>query len=109
MTDPQNTYVEIGLDVSLQPAQMMTSLLFAKDYFKEITGLTEVVLMFDEEMPTNEEEILEQKLENVLVKPKTKDEQVQIKEGKETNAHMYVNNKGQLIKVVPMEKNGRMV
>ena len=52
----------------------MTSLLFAKDYFKEITGLTEVVLMFDEEMPTNEEEILEQKLENVLVKPKTKDE-----------------------------------
>ena len=59
MSDPQNIYVEIGLDPGLQPAQMMTSLLFAKDYLKEITGLTEVVLMFDEEMPTNEEEILE--------------------------------------------------
>ena len=50
---------------------MMTSLLFAKDYFKEMVGLTEVTLMFDEEMPTNEEEIIEQKLEKVLVKPKT--------------------------------------
>lgn len=74
LADPENVFVEMGLDVSLQPAQMMTSLLFAKDYLKEMTGLTDVILMFDEEMPTNEEEILEQKLENVLVKPKTKTE-----------------------------------
>ena len=65
----------MGLDGALPPAMMMTSLLFAKDYFKELTGLSEVILMFDEEMPTNEEEILEQKLESVLVKPKNKSEQ----------------------------------
>ena len=59
ITDPQNVYVSMGLDGALPPAMMMTSLLFAKDYFKELTGLTEVTLMFDEEMPTNEEEILE--------------------------------------------------
>ena len=64
---------------------MMTSLLFAKDYFKELTGLSEVILMFDEEMPTNEEEILEQKLESVLVKPKNKSDQAQIKDAKETS------------------------
>ena len=65
--------------------------------------------MFDEEMPTNEEEILEQKLESVLVKPKSKAEQSTVKEAKETKAQLYVNHKGQLIKVVPMEKNGRVV
>ena len=91
ITDPQNVFVSMGMDGSLPPAMMMTSLLFAKDYFKELTGLTEVVLMFDEEMPTNEEEILEQRLENVLVKPKSKTEEITITDAKETNAQMYVN------------------
>ena len=37
---------------------LITSLLFAKDYFNELAGLIKVSLMFDEEMPTNEEKFL---------------------------------------------------
>ena len=85
----------------------MTSLLFAKDYLKEMTGLSDIILMFDEEMPTSAEEILEQKLEMVFVKPKEKTEEM--KEAAEKTASMYVNAKGQLIKVVQQEKNGRTV
>ena len=70
----------MGMDPALQPPHRMTSLLFAIDYLKEMTGLTEITLMFDEEMPTNEEEILEQQLERVLVKHKT---ELQMEEAKE--------------------------
>ena len=50
----------------------MTSLLWALDFFKEQVlenKINKVKLMFDEDNPTNEEEILEQALEQVILKP----------------------------------------
>jgi hypothetical protein len=50
----------------------MTAFLYAIDVLKEeVGGLTDVQLMFDEENPTNGEEILQEKLSDVMVKPAT--------------------------------------
>jgi hypothetical protein len=50
---------------------MMTALLIAKATFLNKIGLKDVDLMFDEDNPTIEEEILQEGLTEVLVKPKS--------------------------------------
>lgn len=109
IADPENVYVDLGIDPNLKPGEMMTSLLFARDYLKEMIGHQDVTLMFDEEMPTSAEEILEQRLERVLMKPKAGANQGEVKADVDKTAEMYVNQKGQLIKSVTVNKNGRDV
>ena len=48
----------------------MTSLLYAVDVLKEeVGGIQDISLHFDEENPTNYEEILQEKMTEVIVKP----------------------------------------
>ena len=64
--------LELGLDPALKPGQQMTTLLYAKDFFKETLlqkKVNNLTLMFDEDNPTNEEEILTEEISTVLVKP----------------------------------------
>ena len=84
-------YVDLGIDPNLKPGEMMTGLLFARDYLKEMIGHQDVTLMFDEEMPTSAEEILEQRLERVLMKPKAGANQGEVKADVDKTAEMYVN------------------
>ena len=65
-----NYSVEMALENTLNPSQQMTGLLFAIEQMKELSAVQELTLMFDEENQTNEEEILEQGLTEVLVKAK---------------------------------------
>ena len=58
------------MDRELKPAQMMTALLIAKKTFMEKIGESEVELMFDRDNPTIEEEILQEGITEVLVRPK---------------------------------------
>lgn len=81
----------MGIDPNLKPGEMMTALLFARDYLKEMIGHQDVTLMFDEEMPTSAEEILEQRLERVLMKPKSEASKGEVKAGADKTADMYVN------------------
>ena len=60
--------VVMGLDPGLQPVHQMTGLRFAIDQMKELSEVRDIKLMFDEMNPTTEEEILEQGIEEVLVK-----------------------------------------
>lgn len=48
----------------------MTGLLYAISQLKELAQVEELTLMFDEDNPTNEEEIIEQGITDVLVKVK---------------------------------------
>ena len=50
---------------------MMTALLIAKKTFMESLGIKEADLMFDKDNPTIEEEILQEGITEVLLKPKT--------------------------------------
>ena len=108
IADPENVWLDLTIDQNLKPTEMMTSLLFARDYLKEMIGHQDITLMFDEEMPTSAEEILEQRLERVLMKPKST-EAGQAKGDAEKTAVLAVNQKGQLIKSVTINKNGRDV
>jgi hypothetical protein len=106
--------LELGLDPALKPSQQMTTLLYAKEFFKETLfqkKVNNLTLHFDEDNPTNEEEILtEDGIETVLVKPGSIADMIAaatITEKQE--AQLYVNHKGQLIRVVPMEKNGKIL
>ena len=92
----------------------MTALLYAKEFFKETLfqkKVNNLTLHFDEDNPTNEEEILtEDGIETVLIKPGSMADMIAaatITEKQE--AQLYVNHKGQLIRVVPMEKNGKIL
>ena len=49
---------------------MMTALLIAKKTFFEKIGVKEADLMFDKDNPTIEEEILQEGITEVLVRPK---------------------------------------
>ena len=60
--------VVMGLDPGLTPAQQMTGLKYAVDHMKELSTVNNLRLMFDADNPTNEEEILEQNITEVLVK-----------------------------------------
>jgi len=46
----------------------MTGLKYAIDHMKDISQVRDLKLMFDEDNPTNEEEILEQSITEVLLK-----------------------------------------
>lgn len=48
----------------------MTGLLYAIQQLKELASVEAFTLMFDEDNPTNEEEIIEQGITDVLVKVK---------------------------------------
>ena len=63
-----NCRVELALEHTLTPHQQMTGLKYAIDHMKELSSVSELRLMFDEDNPTNEEEILEQGITDVLIK-----------------------------------------
>ena len=95
----------------------MTALLYAIDALKEeVGGVTDVSLNFDEENPTNTEEILQEKMTSVLVKPASMADfaglakfQQEREKAPQPLTQMYVNNKGQLIKLTESMRNGRKV
>ena len=61
----------MALEQTLNPTQQMTGLKYAIDQLKELSSVSDFTLMFDEDNPTNEEEILEQGIADVLVKRKS--------------------------------------
>lgn len=63
-----NCRVELALENTLSPHQQMTGLKYAIDHMKELLNVSQLRLMFDEDNPTNEEEILEQGITDVLIK-----------------------------------------
>lgn len=67
--------------------------------------------MFDSDNPTNEEEIVSEKLEMVLIRPLAFADKVALSGMglKPQNIQIYVNAKGQLIRIVDMEKNGKIL
>ena len=90
----------------------MTALLYAKNFLAELCGLKTVQLMFDKDYPTNEEEILQEKMHAVLVKPGSLADAIDFAKNvelKPEEVKLYVNAKAQLIRIVPHEKNGSMV
>ena len=88
------------------PAAHMTTLLFAFDFLKERVGITklentEISIHFDEENLTTAEEILQTKMEEVIIKPKGSGDEF---DSELADAdHIYLNNKEQLIKIVKKE------
>ena len=67
--------VEVKLSTETPGADQMTVLLFAIDLVKERTGIAnmenkEVALYFDPENPTTAEEVLNTKMEEMLIKRK---------------------------------------
>ena len=60
----------MALEQTLNPAQQMTGLLYAISQLSELSSIQHLTLMFDEDNPTNEEEIIEQGITEVLVKAK---------------------------------------
>lgn len=67
--------------------------------------------MFDSDNPTNEEEIVSEKLDMVLIRPLAFADKVALSGMglKPQNIQIYVNAKGQLIRIVDMEKNGKIL
>ena len=63
--------ISLTIDESLQPAQWMTAILFAKDLFKTelLQSKVNIILMYDSDNPTNEEEIITEKIDKVLIRP----------------------------------------
>lgn len=114
----------------------MTTLLFVKDYIRQKLGADDITFNFDEDNLTNEEEILqEQSIEQVYLKivrsPKfgaaaigdslQQNEVIHHNQyhifssdqksdgGADGNEEqIYVNAKNQLVKITPVERNGRM-
>ena len=68
--DSHNCRVEMALEQTLNPGQQMTGLLYAISQLKELAQVEEITLMFDDDNMTNEEEIIEQGITDVLVKVK---------------------------------------
>lgn len=105
--------VELALEETVEPKTQMTALLYAKDFLAGILGLKVVQLMFDAENPTNEEEILQERMKTVIVKPGSLADMVEFAQKEDAvkaeEVKMYVNAKSQLIRIVPHEKNGRLV
>eukprot|EP00354_Favella_ehrenbergii_P007384 CAMPEP_0170464598 /NCGR_PEP_ID=MMETSP0123-20130129/9259_1 /TAXON_ID=182087 /ORGANISM="Favella ehrenbergii, Strain Fehren 1" /LENGTH=57 /DNA_ID=CAMNT_0010730289 /DNA_START=121 /DNA_END=294 /DNA_ORIENTATION=+ len=56
----------------------MTGLKFAVDQMKELSTVDTLTLMFDADNPTNEEEILENNITDVLVKASNMADQIRI-------------------------------
>lgn len=88
---------------------------------KELSEVSDFQLMFDEDNPTNTEEILQQGISDVLLKPKSMSmaDMIRLSQGAsevteagaavpEKLAEFYVNQKGQVIKVANVERNGKM-
>ena len=74
----------------------MTTLLFAFDFVKERVGIsklqnTEISIHFDEENLTTPEEILQTKMEEVIIKAKGSGEQFDTELA--DNDNIYLNNK----------------
>ena len=95
----------------------MTVILFAIDFVKERTGLNklenkEVSMHFDDDNITTCEEILMTGMEQLLIKRSgTTNPFTDILQAYETELidTIYLNDKEQLIRIQPVEKNGRMV
>ena len=89
----------------------MTAFLYARDLFKSelLQSKVNITLMFDSDNPTNEEEIITEKLDKVLIRPLAFADKVALSGMglKPQTIQIYVNAKGQLIRIVDMEKNGR--
>ena len=62
--------VDMSVEDSLSQSQQMTGLLYAISELKQLSGVSDIQLMFDEDNMTNEEEILQQQITDVMVKPK---------------------------------------
>ena len=93
----------------------MTTLLFTIDLIKERVGIskmtnTETQVFFDEENMSTPEEILNTKMEEVLIR-RVGDENpfTDVYEQLQETDQIILNNKEQLLRVVPMIKNGRKV
>ena len=105
--------ISLTIDESLQPAQWMTAFLFAKDLFKTelLQSKVNIILMYDSDNPTNEEEIITEKIDKVLIRPFAFADKVALSAMglKPQTIQVYVNAKGQLIRIVDMEKNGKVM
>ena len=72
--------------------------------------------MFDADNPTNIEEVLQERIEVILVKLKSKEDEIEMLNFQQTRktpplgyTQMYVNPRGQLINLVDGVRNGRNV
>ena len=65
----ESHWVEMAMDQSLSPARLMTALLFAKDFLSQKIEIKDLDLMFDQDNPTNEEEIIQEGIPVVFVRP----------------------------------------
>lgn len=65
--------------------------------------------MYDADNPTNEEEVITERIDKVYIKPFTFSDKTALSEMdlKPQSIQIYVNAKGQLIRIVDMEKNGK--
>lgn len=103
----------LQVDLSMSPAQQMTSLLFARDLFRSEILKSELnfKFMFDEHNPTVEDEIVAQQLDNVLIKPVALGDQTALKNLAPSAVHIQlaVNQKKQLTRIVELEKKGRVM
>ena len=97
-------------------AAKMTVLLFAIDYAKERTGISDLVdnemtLNFDDENLTTAEEILQTKMESVLLKRKGKDNPFTDNYDRNFSEKdvIYLNDKEQLLRVVKITKDSGKV
>ena len=90
----------------------MTGLLFAIDQLKEKSEISDLILYFDEQNMTHQEEVISEQISDVLVKPKNMADIIKLQTletelEKPINEQFYINQKGQLIRFVNMVRNGR--
>ena len=118
----------MALDKTLSPAQQMTGLRYAIDHMKELSKIQDLKLMFDANLMTTDEEILEQGITEVPMKAKemnmadiirlqqerdaaqatTDSTGAAATENQPILAQFYINGKGQLIKITEVERRGQM-
>lgn len=95
----------------------MTALIYAVDVMKEeVGGIQQVSLHFDEENPTSFEEILQEKMTEVLVKPAGMADHAGLAAFQQARdkpaaplTQLYVNNKNQLVKLAESVRSGRTI
>ena len=93
----------------------MTAFLYARDLFRSeyLQDAVNLRLMFDSQNPTVEDEVVTQRLTEVLLRPMAFPDK-QALEAKDLtdkagHIHLSANAKKQLTRVVPVEKKGRTV